>query len=68
MASLSASEVPAATDTQAMILLDHFSVDGVAARRAKAPALSGGVAAYASSDMFKSDVRSYAWPSGLIVS
>ena len=36
-------------------------------QRGKAPALSGGAAAYASSDMFKSDVRLDAWSYGLIV-
>ena len=45
----------AVTDTQiATIKTDHFSINGVSARRSKAPPLSGGVASHTSSDMFKS--------------
>ena len=43
------------TDTQiATIKTDRLSINGVSARRSKAPPLSGGVAAHTSSDMFKS--------------
>ena len=44
-----------ATDTQiATIKTDRLSINGVSARRSKAPPISGGVAAHTSSDMFKS--------------
>ena len=42
------------TDTQAPTVSGPLSVNGVAARRAKAPKMPGGIAAHASSDMFKS--------------
>lgn len=45
------------TDTQIATLSGPLSVNGVASRRAKAPKMSGGIAAHASSDMFKSPVR-----------
>lgn len=56
MSPPSAVDVLAATDTQALTFSDHFSVNGVSARRAKAAAISDGVAAHATSDMFKSPV------------
>ena len=56
MSPPSAVDVLAVTDTQALTFSDHFSVNGVAARRAKAAAISDGVAAHATSDMFKSPV------------
>ncbi|KAG8527027.1 uncharacterized protein KY384_008456 [Bacidia gigantensis] len=50
-----------ASDTQiATIQSDRLSVNGVAARRSKAPALVAGTAAFTSSDMFKS--RGYGKP------
>ena len=51
-----ALDVQAITDTQIATFSDGLSVNGVAARRSKAPAISGGIAAHASSDMFKSPV------------
>lgn len=55
--SPSAVEPQAIADTQTTIFADRLSVDGVKARRSKAPKLNGGIAAYAISDMFKSSVR-----------
>ncbi|KAL8846339.1 MAG: hypothetical protein Q9221_008579 [Calogaya cf. arnoldii] len=54
MSPPSALDVEAATDTQAATFFDRLSVSGVPARRSKAPAVSTGLATYASSDMFKS--------------
>ncbi|KAL8949927.1 MAG: hypothetical protein Q9222_003994 [Ikaeria aurantiellina] len=53
MSPPSAIEVDLATETQAPTFIDRFSVNGVPARRKKAPAVSTGLAAYASSEMFK---------------
>ena len=50
-------DVQGMTDTQIATFSDPLSVNGVAARRSKVPKISGGVAAHASSDMFKSPVR-----------
>ena len=55
--SPSAIEPQAIADTQTIILADRLGVNGVEARRSRAPKLNGGIAAYASSDMFKSPVR-----------
>lgn len=55
--SPSAFEPHAIADTQTTNFVDWLSVNGVEARRSKAPKLNGGIAAYASSDMFKSPVR-----------
>ena len=52
-----ALEVQSTTDTQIATFFDKLSVNGVAARRSKAPKIGGGIAAHASSDMFKSSVR-----------
>lgn len=52
MSPPSALDVVAATDTQAATFIDRLSLNGVAARRSKAPAVSTGLATYASSDMF----------------
>ncbi|KAI4090535.1 MAG: hypothetical protein LQ344_004676 [Seirophora lacunosa] len=54
MSPPSAYEVEAATDTEAAVLTDRLSVNGVRARRSKHPAVSSAVAASGSSDMFKS--------------
>ena len=51
-----ALDVQSTTDTQIATFSDKLSVNGVPARRSKAPRISGGVAAHASSDMFKSSV------------
>ncbi|KAI4247783.1 MAG: hypothetical protein L6R40_001369 [Gallowayella cf. fulva] len=48
-----ACDVEAATDTQAATFVDRLSVNGVSARRNKAPAVSTGLATYASSEMFE---------------
>ena len=53
-----ALDVQAATDTQIATFTDKLSVNGVAARRSNAPAINGGIAALASSDMFKSPASS----------
>lgn len=52
-----ALDVQSTMDTQIATFSDKLSVNGVAARRSKAPAIGGGVAAHASSEMFKSSVR-----------
>lgn len=44
------------SDTQSITFSDRLSVNGVPARRSKAPVMNGGVAAFASSDMFKTPV------------
>ena len=45
------------SDTQGIITPDLLTVNGLLARRAKAPKLVAGVAAWTSSDMFKTWVR-----------
>lgn len=57
MAPPVATDVQGIMDTQIATLSDRLSVNGVPARRSKAPKIGGGVAAHASSDMFKSPVR-----------
>ncbi|KAL9608191.1 MAG: hypothetical protein Q9167_006969 [Letrouitia subvulpina] len=54
MSPPSAIAVEAITDTQAASFVERLSINGVAARRSKAPAVSTGIVAHASSDMFKS--------------
>ena len=44
------------TDTQAVVLPDLLTVNGVTARRAKAGKLVAGTAAYTTSDFFKGPV------------
>jgi aromatic amino acid aminotransferase I / 2-aminoadipate transaminase len=44
------------TDTEAIVLPDPLTVNGVASRRAKAGKLVAGTAAYTSSDFFKGSV------------
>ena len=56
MAPPTAIEPQYLSDTQPATFSDRLSVDGVPARRAKATKITGGVAAHASSDMFKSPV------------
>jgi len=56
MAPPSATDIQGTMDTQIATFSDKLSVNGVPARRSKASKLSGGVAAHASSDMFKSPV------------
>jgi aromatic amino acid aminotransferase I len=41
------------SDTQAIVIPDPLTVNGLLARRANAPKLVAGVAAWTSSDMFK---------------
>ena len=57
MAPPSATDMPSISDIQAETFSGPLSVNGVSTRRAKAPKMSGGIAAHASSDMFKSSVR-----------
>ena len=52
--SPSAIEPQAIADAQAAALVDRLSVNGVETRRLKAPKIGKGIAAHASSDMFKS--------------
>ena len=56
MAPPTALDVQSISDTQIATFLDRLSVNGVSARRSKAPKMGGGIAAHASSDMFKSPV------------
>jgi aromatic amino acid aminotransferase I / 2-aminoadipate transaminase len=49
-------DIEAVTDTEAIVLPDPLTVNGVASRRAKAGKLVAGTAAYTSSDFFKSSV------------
>ncbi|KAL8693806.1 MAG: hypothetical protein Q9218_001454, partial [Villophora microphyllina] len=53
MAPPSALDVTALTDTQAATFVERLNINGVEARRNKAPPLSTAVATYASSEMFK---------------
>lgn len=56
MAPPSAIDVQSVTDTQIVTISTPLSVNGVPTRRAKAPRIPPGIAAHASSDMFKSPV------------
>lgn len=56
MAQLLAADFLALTDTQAVTFSDRLSVNGVPARRSKAPVMSPGIAPVTSSDMFKTPV------------
>jgi hypothetical protein len=51
-------DVEGVSDTQAIVIFDPLTVNGVSAHRAKAPKLVAGVAAWTSSDMFKTLVCS----------
>lgn len=50
-------DVEGATDTQAIVMPDPLTMESVAGRRLKTPKMSGGVAAFASSEMWKTPVR-----------
>jgi aromatic amino acid aminotransferase I len=52
-------DIESVTDTEALVLPDPLTVNGVTSRRAKAGKLVAGTAAYTSSDFFKSSVRIY---------
>ena len=56
MAPPTAIDLQSISDTQTATFSGPLSVNGVPARRAKNPKVSGGIAAHASSDMFKSPV------------
>jgi hypothetical protein len=56
MAPPTAIDIEGVTDTQAIVLPDPLTVNGVSARRAKAGKFSYGTAAFTSSDSFKSPV------------
>jgi hypothetical protein len=56
MAPPTAIDVEAVTDTEAFVIPDPLTVNGVSARRAKAGKLIAGVAAATSSDQFKTPV------------
>lgn len=55
--------VEGVTDTSSVLLPNPLSLEGIAAKRAKADPIPGGIAAYTSSDFFKSAVS----PTALIV-
>jgi aromatic amino acid aminotransferase I / 2-aminoadipate transaminase len=46
-------DVEGVSDTQAIVIPDPLTVNGLSAHRARAPKLVAGVAAWTSSDMFK---------------
>jgi aromatic amino acid aminotransferase I / 2-aminoadipate transaminase len=56
MAPPTAVGIESVTDTQAIVLPDPLTVNGVSARRAKAGQLVAGTAAFTCSDFFKSPV------------
>ena len=53
MAPPAAIDIEGVTDTEAIVIPDPLTVNGVSARRAKAGKLIAGTAAYTSSDFFK---------------
>lgn len=59
MGHLATIDVEGVSDTQAIIISDPLTVSGISANRARAPKLVAGVAAWTSSDMFKTLVCSY---------
>lgn len=54
--------VEGVTDTQAIVMPDPLTMESVAGHRLKTPKMSGGVAAFACSDMWKTPVRSIPRP------
>jgi len=56
MAPPTAIDVEGVLDTESIVLPDPLTVNGVSARRAKAGQFSAGVAAFTTSDHFKSPV------------
>lgn len=60
MAPPTATEPQGAMDTQIATFSDKLSVNGVPARRSKGLKFGGGIAAHASSDMFKNPVMTSA--------
>ena len=54
MSPPSAIDIEAVEDTEAIVLTDPLTVNGVPARRAKAGKLVAGTAAYTTSNFFKS--------------
>lgn len=50
-------DVEGVTDTQAIVMPDPLTMESVAGHRLKTPKMSGGVAAFASSEMWKTAVR-----------
>lgn len=56
MAPPIAIDIQSVTDTQVATITGPFSINGVSARRAKAPQIDGGLVAHASSEMFKGPV------------
>lgn len=56
MGSPSGVDVTEVADAQNLSFSGHLTVDGVPARRSRAPAMSGSVAAFVSSDTFKTPV------------
>jgi hypothetical protein len=56
MAPPTVIDIEAVTDTQAIIIPELPTINGVSERRAKAGKLVAGTAAYTSSDFFKSSV------------
>lgn len=64
----SAIDVQAATDTEAVTFIDGLSINGVSARRNRAPPVSTGLATYASSDMFSKCCIQVTLPQPLLIS
>lgn len=56
MAPPTAIDTNAYEDTTSNTMPDRLTIAGVSARRAKAPKISGGIATYAGSEMFKGPV------------
>lgn len=56
MAPPTAIDINGYEDTTSKIVAEPLTIAGVSARRAKAPQISGGVATYAGSEMFKGPV------------
>lgn len=56
MAPPSAIDIEAVRDTEAIVLPNPLTVNGVSARRLKSGKLVAGTAAYTSSDFFKAPV------------
>ena len=67
MAPPTAIDIEGVTDTQAIVLPDPLTINGVSARRIKAGKLVAGTAAFTSSDHFKSQVILSSLPSSSLL-
>lgn len=59
MSPPTAIDVEGVIDTESIVIPDPLTVNGVSARRAKAGPFSAGVAAFTTSDHFKSPVGAF---------